>query len=85
MKRPSPLFGPSKFDDRREMALKIVAAGYFEPSQIQKKIWFKKAQRVLETIRQGSAFDNPIMPKVYFLSYVYNQNLFKPLVIVSGP
>ena len=49
------------------------------------KILVQKAQRGFETARQGSAFDNPIRPKFDFLSYVYNQNLFKPLVIVWGP
>ena len=33
--RPSPLFSPSKFDDRRKIVLQIVAGVGIEPSQIQ--------------------------------------------------
>ena len=32
--RPSPLFAPLKFDDRRKIVLQIVAGVYIEPSQI---------------------------------------------------
>ena len=33
--RPSPVFGPSKFDVRRKNALQIVAGAYIEPSQTE--------------------------------------------------
>ena len=33
--RLSPVFGPSKFEDRRKIVLQIVAGVYLEPSRIQ--------------------------------------------------